>query len=106
VSQPSDVVVLENVNLPNTSGTVEQVTANYELLDRSIYTYDVAQENRSIILSKSKMPLELYEARNAVYIARHAGATQYASQALGKAEVSLGNAEDFYKSHGDRKVLI
>ncbi len=38
VSQPSDVVVLENVIRPDTAGKVEFVDAKFELLKRGIYT--------------------------------------------------------------------
>jgi len=37
VSQPSDVVVMENVIRPDTRGTVEQIEAKYELLTRGTY---------------------------------------------------------------------
>jgi outer membrane protein OmpA-like peptidoglycan-associated protein len=104
VSQPSNVVVLQNVVLPGTSGTISQVNARYELLDRGQYRYNVAEENQSIV-TKSKVPLEVYEARNAVAIAQAVGAQQYASDAYSKAHTDLANAEAL-STKGDRKAAV
>jgi outer membrane protein OmpA-like peptidoglycan-associated protein len=94
VTQPSNVVVMENVVSDKTSGTVETIDAHYELLERGQYVMNVAEgERRSFKLDK-KTPLELYEARNAVRIARWTGAESYAADTLHKAEVSLQNAEE------------
>jgi outer membrane protein OmpA-like peptidoglycan-associated protein len=92
VAQPSNVVVLQNVVLPNTAGTIGQVNAKYELLDRGQYRYNVAEENQNVA-TKSKVPLEVYEARNAVAIARAVGAQQYAPDSYSKAQTDLTNAE-------------
>ena len=54
----------------------------------------------------SRTPLELYEARNAVRIAKWTGAKQYAADSLDKAEVSLQNAEDFQARRGNKKSEI
>ncbi|HLW82478.1 MAG TPA: OmpA family protein [Candidatus Acidoferrales bacterium] len=105
VSQPSNLVVMENVALPGTTGTIEKVTANYELLDRGEYSYNVAQENQGA-LSSSNAPLELLEARNAVAIAAGAGAAKYAADALSHAQSSLTNAEQMFAHKGDRKQEI
>jgi outer membrane protein OmpA-like peptidoglycan-associated protein len=105
VNVPSNVVILENVVLPTTSGTVEKVDAKYELLDRGQYAYDVSQENQNVAL-KTNVPLEVFEARNAVGIARSIGAQLYASEAFSKAQQSLDNAESILKRKGDRKQEI
>jgi outer membrane protein OmpA-like peptidoglycan-associated protein len=52
------------------------------------------------------VPLEVYEARNAVAIAEKSGAQQYAPDALRKAQQSLANAESLLKSKGDKKTII
>src|SRR5919198_284083 len=73
VTQPSDAVVLENFVRSDTKGIVEQVNAKYELLKRGQYTVNVAPtELKPIQLEKNK-PLDLYEAQNAIRIARWAG---------------------------------
>jgi outer membrane protein OmpA-like peptidoglycan-associated protein len=104
VSEPSDAVVLENVVVPGTSGTIQQMNATYQLLGRGQYSYDVAAAIQSY--PKSKVPLELEEARNAVQIARTAGAQQYASDALFKAQLSLDNAEVTLRRKGDKKQVV
>lgn len=105
VNQPSNVVVLENVVLPETVGTIEKVTAKYELLNRGEYAYNIAQENQSAI-AKTYVPLEVLEARNAVAIAKNAGAAQYAADAFSRAQTSLANAEAILAHRGDRKQEI
>jgi outer membrane protein OmpA-like peptidoglycan-associated protein len=104
VSEPSDAVVLENVVVPGTSGTIQQMNANYQLLGRGQYSYNVTAANQSY--PKSKVPLEIEEARNAVQIARTAGAEQYASDAFSKAQLSLVDAEAILRRKGDKKQVI
>jgi outer membrane protein OmpA-like peptidoglycan-associated protein len=94
VTQPSDVVVMENVVSDQTSGTIESIDAHYELLQRGQYVMNVSEGDRRAYALDKKTPLELYEARNAVRIARWTGAERYAADTLHKAEVSLQNAED------------
>src|SRR5689334_1931192 len=79
VTQPSDVVVMENFTRRGTTGTIEEIDAKYELLQRGQYTLNVKPGDFQPIHVDKKVPLELYEARNAVNIARWAGADRYAS---------------------------
>ena len=107
VTQPSDVVVMENFVTNETNGTIEEVDAKYELLQRGQYTANVAPSELQAMVMNPKTPLEVYEARNAVRIAKWAGADQYASDSLQKAELDLRNAEDLLANKkGDRKALI
>jgi outer membrane protein OmpA-like peptidoglycan-associated protein len=102
VTQPSDVVVAENFMRNDTSGTIEQVDAKFELLQRGQYVMDRADYKPVKINPKG--PLQLSEAENAVEIARLAGAEKYAADSFQKATIDLQNAEGFLngKSH-DRK---
>jgi outer membrane protein OmpA-like peptidoglycan-associated protein len=105
VTQPSDVVVIENVIRPDTRGTIEQVDAKYELMKRGQYTLNVnPAEIRPVKLDK-KTPLELYEARNAVQIARWTGAEQYAGETFGKAVEDLKQAETDQTRDAGRKPV-
>jgi outer membrane protein OmpA-like peptidoglycan-associated protein len=106
VTQPSDVVVMENEIRSDTKGTVEQVEAKYELLQRGLYESDINPADMQPIKGGSKTPLELYEARNAVRIARWTGAEQYASDTFKKAQASLQNAESLQAGSGDKKGEI
>src|SRR4051794_32140662 len=67
VTQPSDVVVMENVVRPDTLGKVEEIDAKYELLQRGQYVFNVDKSRiKHFDLTDAKVPIELYEARNAV----------------------------------------
>lgn len=101
VTQPSDVVVAENFIRNDTSGTIEQVDANYHLLQRGQYIWNRAQYQP--VKVNPKGPLQLSEAENAVEIARLAGADRYAADTFQKAVVDLRNAEDFLNRNRDRK---
>jgi outer membrane protein OmpA-like peptidoglycan-associated protein len=101
VTQPSDVVVAENFVRNDTSGTIEQVDAKYELLQRGQYIMD--RGRYQAVKVNPKGPLQLAEAENALQIARLAGADRYASDTYQKAVVDLQNAEDFLRRGGDRK---
>jgi hypothetical protein len=65
VRRPSNVVVLENEIRPDTIGTSEAVDANYELIDRGGYIPTGYQFDPVVL--NSKLPLEFFEARNAVH---------------------------------------
>ena len=106
VTQPSDVVVLENEVRADTKGQFEEVEAKYELLKRGQYELNVNPDELQPITMDSRVPLELYEARNAVRIAKWTGAKQYAADSLDKAEVSLQNAEGFQARRGNKKSEI
>src|SRR3984893_18572060 len=66
VTQPSDVVVMENFVRQDTTGTIEEVDAKFELLQRAQYTLNVNPAEIKPLRLDPKVPLELYEARNAV----------------------------------------
>jgi outer membrane protein OmpA-like peptidoglycan-associated protein len=106
VGQPSNVVVLQNVVLSGTTGTVEQVPANYQLLDRGAYSYKASGSNGTLSKSDSKVPLELFEAQNAVQIAINSGAQKYAPDALNKAQNSLSQAQNLLAKKGDNKLIV
>src|ERR1700728_2448214 len=106
VSQPSNVVVLQNVVLPETVGTIEQAPANYQLLDKGAYSYQVSSASSTMSKSDSKVPLELFEAQNAVQIAINAGAQKYAADALNKAQSSLSNAQNLMAKNGNNKLIV
>ena len=91
VTQPSDVVVMENFVRNDTTGTIEQVDAKFELLQSGQYVLNVNPSEIAPRQLNPRVPLELYEARNAVQIARWTGAQHYA-------------ADTFLKGHsGPRK---
>jgi len=105
VTQPSDVVVMENFVRHDTTGTIEEVDAKYELLSRGQYTLNVNPAEIKPLRLDRKVPLELYEARNAVQIARWTGASQYAAETFQKAVIGLENAEGYLKGKAGKKPI-
>jgi outer membrane protein OmpA-like peptidoglycan-associated protein len=101
VAQPSDVVVLENEVRPDTVGSIEEVDAKFDLLERGDYS-TITTGNESARLDP-RLPLSLYEARNAVEIAKTAGAEKYANDSFQKAQQLLESAEDAQKHKAARK---
>lgn len=105
VTQPGDVVVLENTLGSDTLGKVENIEATYELLERGVYSSSNTKIENAIFGIDRKTPLQLFEARNAVRIARVAGADKYASTALAKAEQQLKSSEAVYRQSRDKKAV-
>jgi outer membrane protein OmpA-like peptidoglycan-associated protein len=105
VRRPSNVVVLENEVRADTAGTSEAVDANYELIDRGGYI-PTGYEFDPVVLN-AKLPLEFFEARNAVRIAKSAGAEQYAPSSYESALTQMKHADDLgTMKHVDTKTLI
>jgi outer membrane protein OmpA-like peptidoglycan-associated protein len=92
VSGPSNVVVMENAIRKNTQGKVVPIDAKYELLERGQYAVNIAPSEIGMVIDP-KTPLAVYQARNAVRIAKAAGAEKYASEAFGNAQQLLALAE-------------
>jgi len=105
VTQPSDVVVMENFVRNDTTGTIEEVDAKYELLQRGQYVLNVKPSEITPRRLDPKVPLELYEARNAVQIARWTGAEHYAGDTFLKATQGLENAEGYLKGKAGKKPI-
>ena len=105
VQQPSNVVVLENVVRPDTRGTAEEVHAKFELMERGGYL-PTGYKFDPIILNAG-LPLEFYEARNAMRIAKSEGAEQYADESYGHALKLMDNADQYaIDRHHQTKQLI
>ena len=105
VEQPGNVVVLENVIPADTLSKVENIDARYELLGRGVYSSSNTKIENAIFGIDRKTPLELFEARNAVRIARIALADKYAPSIMSKADQQLKGAEDVYRSGRDKKSV-
>jgi len=105
VTQPSDVVVMENFVRADTVGKVEEIDAKYELLQRGQYTVNVAPADLKPIRLDKNTPLDLYEARNAVRIAKWAGADSSASDSFQKASKLLDQAEAYKARNAGNKPV-
>ena len=105
VRQPSNVVVLENVIREDTKGTSEAVNAKYELMERGGYI-PTGYKFDPVVLN-AKLPLEFFEARNALRIAQSEGAEQYAPDSYQHAVKLMDSADtDATNKHIDKKPLI
>jgi outer membrane protein OmpA-like peptidoglycan-associated protein len=102
VSQPGDEVVLENTG--DASG--ETIGATYELVPHGVYSSSNTKIENVIFGIDRKTPIELFEARNAVRIAKNANAGKYAASAIAKADKQLQEAEDAYGRKSDKKTVI
>lgn len=102
VTRPSDLIVMENVVRADTKGKIEEIDAKYELLQRGQYQ---RLANPLALKMDQKLPLELYEARNSVQIARAVGAERFAAETFQKAEKSLSQAEAYQERKAGRKPV-
>jgi outer membrane protein OmpA-like peptidoglycan-associated protein len=105
VTHPSNKVVAENIIRQETKGFEEPIDAKFDVLEGAQYTIDVPAEQLPSSQADPKVPLDLLEARNAVAIAKAAGAKQYAADSLAKAEDMLQRAEDYYQRKQGRTPI-
>jgi outer membrane protein OmpA-like peptidoglycan-associated protein len=103
VQQPSELVVLENSVRQDTKGKVHLV-GDYKLMKRSQYQ----KMGNPLLLEPDlkKVPLEMYEARNALEISKMHRADQYAADIFSKAEASLKMAETALNNKANKKEII
>jgi outer membrane protein OmpA-like peptidoglycan-associated protein len=112
VSQPSDVVVLENIFRKEgtfkdrTVGAVEAIDAKYELLKRGTYLMNQSPAQFKGEEIKPGVALDLAEARNAVNLARLAGADRFAAETFAKAQGLLNEAEAAEKARRNRNAIM
>jgi len=95
VTRPSDQVVVENIIRQETKGFEVPIDAKFDMVEGGEYTIDVSAPQLPSATGNPNTPLDLMEARNAVAIAKAAGAEQYAADSLAKAQDFLTRAEDY-----------
>jgi outer membrane protein OmpA-like peptidoglycan-associated protein len=112
VTAPSDVVVLENIVRPDTMGTREVVNARYDLMPRGGYVLNVRAgapsipQGRKVSYDQYEALLELYQAENAVQIARSIGADRLAPEPFDKAIALLDKARQTNTGSGDPHMVV
>lgn len=89
VTFPSEIVVFENVASKDTKGKTEPIQAKGELFKRGQY----ASLPAITIDPKDKTPIEIYQARNALAVARAAQAETFGGESWTKARSLLDTAE-------------
>jgi outer membrane protein OmpA-like peptidoglycan-associated protein len=105
VVRPSNKVVAENILRSETKGFEEPIDAKFDVLEGNQYTIDVPAEQLPASHAGPNASLDLLEARNAVAIAKAAGAQQYAPDSLTKAEDMLQRAEDYLQRKQGRTPI-
>jgi outer membrane protein OmpA-like peptidoglycan-associated protein len=103
VTQPSDLIVMENEVRPDTLGKFEIIDAKYELLQRGQYQ---KLANVLQLQPDPKVPIEIYEARNAVQIAQSSGADRYAADTFQKAQTTLQQSEDYLRRKQRKPAIM
>jgi outer membrane protein OmpA-like peptidoglycan-associated protein len=102
VRVPSEMVVLQSEIRKDTKGQIFPVS-EYKLMKRAQYK---KMGNPLALTLDPNVPLEMYEARNAVEIAKAHGADKYAPEIFSKAEASLQMAENSLASKADKNAII
>jgi outer membrane protein OmpA-like peptidoglycan-associated protein len=102
VRVPSEMVVLQSEPRKDTKGKIFPVT-EYKLMKRDQYA---KMGNPLALTLDPKVPLEMYEARNSVDIAKSRGADKYAPEILAKAQASLEIAENALSSNANKNDII
>jgi len=103
VRVPSELVILENEMRKNTKARMFPVEA-YTLMERG--RYQKLGNPLAMSLDLKNVPLEMYQARNAVEIAKTNGAEKYASEVFSRADASLQMAEKAVAVKASKKIII
>jgi outer membrane protein OmpA-like peptidoglycan-associated protein len=103
VRQPSEILVLENDLRKGTKGKIFRVE-NYPLMKRS--QYQKLGNPLALSMDLKNVPLEVYEARNAVDIAKSRAADEYAKEIFTKADASLKMTENALARKAEKKEVV
>ncbi|MGA9306826.1 MAG: OmpA family protein [Candidatus Sulfotelmatobacter sp.] len=103
VTAPGNMVVMDSAPVDGAGG--ENIEAKYDLVSRGTYSSTNTHIQDAIFGIDSKTPLELFEARNAVRIARIAAGDKYAAFIISKASQQLLNAESIYRQKQNKGAV-
>jgi hypothetical protein len=103
VSLPSEIVVLLNDTTKNTNGKINPENS-YKLIKRS--QYSKLGNPVALTLDLKNVPLDMYDARNAVGIAKSQGAEKYAPEIFSKTASSLQMAKNSLTAKDDKSKII
>jgi len=105
VTAPGNMVVMESAPVTGAGAGTQNIEAKYDLVSRGTYSSTNTHIQDAIFGIDSKTPLELFEARNALRIARIAAADKYASFIISKASQQLMHAEEIYRQKQNRAAI-
>ena len=103
VRMPSEMVILENDTRKDTKGQIFPVN-DFKLMKRA--QYEKLGNPLALTPDLERVPLQVYEARNAVEIAKSRGAEKDAPEILNKAISSLQATENALNAKADKKDIM
>jgi outer membrane protein OmpA-like peptidoglycan-associated protein len=103
VRMPSEMVILENDTRKDTKGQIFSVN-DFKLMKRA--QYEKLGNPLAMTPDLERVPLQVYEARNAVEIAKSRGAEKDAPEILNKAISSLQATENALNAKADKKDIM
>lgn len=103
VRLPSEMVIMENDTRKGTKGQIFPVN-DFKLMKRA--QYEKLGNPLALTPDVERVPLQVYEARNALEIAKSRGAEKDAPEIFSKATASLQICENALTSKADRKEII
>jgi len=103
VRMPSEMVILENDTRKDTKGQIFPVN-DFKLMKRA--QYEKLGNPLAMTPDLERVPLQVYEARNAVEIAKSRGAEKDAPEILNKAISSLQATENALIAKADKKDIM
>jgi flagellar motor protein MotB len=112
VRLPSDVVVMENQVRPDTIGKAEPIVVRYDLLPRGSYTFNVPSGNEAVYrgpklsMDRYEAVSAVYQAQNAIAIARSQGAAEYAPDIFSRAEGQWREAQTLNARRADASLVV
>ncbi len=107
VRRPSRAVMLENVAAVALSGKVLQTTQSINYFGNTSDYFSDARAPEIAESDYAKTPSTILQARQAIVLAKYAGAASYAQEELQEAEELLKKAEDAWKAgRSDQEVEV
>ena len=103
VRLPSEMVVLENESRKDTKGQIFPIN-DFKLMKRA--QYEKLENPLAMTPDLERVPLQVYEARNAVEIAKSRNAGRDAQEILAKAEASLQMTENALASKASKPEIM
>lgn len=103
VRTPGEMVILENNTRKDTKGQIFPVN-DFKLMKRA--QYEKLGNPLAMTPDLERVPLQVYEARNAVEIAKSHGADKDAPEIFTKAIASLQTTENTLNAKGDKKDIM
>lgn len=101
-TMPSDTIVLENTVSPSAKRSPIQSMVDARFMPRGQYKVGAEMGEVQPFTFEAGMPLDIYQARNALLIGKRTGTDRFVADAYQSGQALLNRAEEFYHG-GDSK---